>query len=157
MPDWLTHVLVGLGVSNLLIYQRRDLEQFKPAIIVGSILPDLWSIRLILELIDINLAWQLYVFHTPIGAALTALLVGLVFFKKDIWKLGTFFLIAGAQLHLALDLTLHHIEGGHYILFPISWQLFELKIFWPESFTTLWLAIGFWGISFWLHKRGKVI
>ena len=135
MPDLLTHVLVGWGISNLLILRNKDLELFKPAIIVGSVLPDLWSFRMITDLIGINLNWQLYVFHTPVGTAITALLIGLVFLKEDVWKQGTIFLVLGAELHLMLDLTLHHIEGGHYILFPISWQLFELRIFWPESFT----------------------
>lgn len=152
MPDWLTHVFIGWGIFNLLIFRFNSIDQFKSSVIVGSVLPDLWNIRLMLDPMGYELTWQLYVFHTPLGAFLTALLISLIFFKEDVWKKGAIFLIFGVGLHLAMDLTLTHIRGGHYVLFPISWHLYELGIFWPETFTTLWLALGFWGTTILLNK-----
>ena len=155
MPDWLTHVIIGWGIFNLLTIRWKNIQQFKSAVIVGSILPDLWNIRLILEQIGLDLTWQLYVFHTPLGALLTALLISLIFFKEDVWSQGAFFLAIGVGLHLALDLTLRHIGGGHYVLFPISWQLYELGIFWPETFTPLFLAVIFGTASYIFTKHVK--
>ena len=158
MPDWLTHILIGWGVANFIVIKRKDLELYKAALIIGSILPDLWHIRMLIDYVSgIDLTWPLYVFHTPLGATIVAMLTGLLFLKENYWKQGTLFLLGGASLPFCLDLTLNHIEGGHYILFPFSKQLFELKIFWPETFTFLWIALVFWGISQVLTKKLNTI
>ncbi|MFX0199955.1 MAG: metal-dependent hydrolase [Candidatus Hodarchaeota archaeon] len=156
MPDWLTHVLVGWGIFNLLTLQKSDIEPFKPAIIVGSVLPDLWYARMIIEpLLDIDLTWYLYILHTPIGSILMSLLIGLIFLKDNVWKLGTLFLMIGAIIHLILDVMLKHINGGHFLLIPFSLRVFELDIFWPESFAFLLIALIFWGITYLLTIKMK--
>ena len=158
MPDWLTHVLIGWGVANFLVLKRKDFELYKAALIIGSILPDIWHIRILIDYVSgINLTWPLYAFHTPLGAAVVAVLIGLLFLKEKYRKQGTLFLMGGVSIHFCLDLMLNHIEGGHYLLFPFSKQLYELKIFWPETFTFLWIALVFWGISQILSKKLNTI
>lgn len=155
MPDWLTHVLVGWGIFNLLTLRKSDIEPFRPAIIVGSVLPDLWYVRMIIFPLGIDLSWYLYVLHTPIGSVLMSLLIGLIFLKENVWKRGTLFLIIGAIIHLILDVMLKHINGGHYIFFPFSLRVFELDLFWPESFSFLMIALVFWGITYLMTNNMK--
>lgn len=155
MPDWLTHVLVGWGIFNLLTLRKSDIEPFRPAIIIGSVLPDLWYARMIIFQLGIDLSWYLYILHTPIGSVLISLLIGLIFLKDNIWKQGTLFLMIGAIIHLILDVMLKHINGGHYLLFPFSLRLFELDLIWPESFAFLIIALVFWGITYLLANNMK--
>lgn len=163
MPDWLTHVLMGWGTFNLLMLRKSDIELFRPAIIVGSVLPDLWYVRMIFFRFGIDLSWYLYILHTPIGSAMMSLLIGLIFLKDNVWKRGTLFLMIGAIIHLFLDVMLKHINGGHYLLFPFSLHLIELDLFWPESFTFLLIALVFWGITYFLtiytksHSKTKLM
>lgn len=155
MPDWLTHVLVGWGIFNLLTLRKSEIEAFRPAIIVGSILPDLWYAQMIIFQLGIDISWYFYILHTPIGSVLVSLLIGLIFLKDNVWKRGTLFLMIGAIIHLILDVMLKHINGGHYLLFPFSLRLFELDLFWPESFAFLMLALVFWGITYLLTNNRK--
>lgn len=155
MPDWLTHVLIGWGIFNLLTLRISDIDSFRPAIIVGSVLPDLWYAQMIVFQLGIDLSWYLYILHTPIGSVIMSLLIGLIFLKDNVWKRGTLFLMIGAIIHLILDVLLKHINGGHYLLFPFSLRLFELDLFWPESFAFLMIALIFWGITYLLTNNMK--
>lgn len=155
MPDWLTHVLIGWGIFNLLTLRISDIDPFRPVIIVGSVLPDLWYAQMIVFQLGIDLSWYLYILHTPIGSVIMSLLIGLIFLKDNVWKRGTLFLMIGAIIHLILDVLLKHINGGHYLLFPFSLRLFELDLFWPESFAFLIIALIFWGITYLLTNNMK--
>lgn len=57
-------------------------------------------------------------------------------------------------LHLLLDAMQTKWGNGVHLLAPISWESWNLGLFWPESATTIFLTISGLGIVGWTFWRG---
>lgn len=125
MPDLLTHFLVAFLIVKIL-----KIKRYYSLFYIGAILPDVSKIYFI----DASHIWFYIPLHTPIVIALTCLLIAF-FFENEIRKKIFTLLIAGSFLHLFLDLFQKHIDVtfGYKWFFPVSWNSFEIGLFWPES------------------------
>jgi LexA-binding, inner membrane-associated putative hydrolase len=119
MSDWLTHSLVGWIAGKVTALEVSLL-------VLGSVLPDINKMYLIFQW-----GWNLHLetfflpLHTPVGAMLLACGVALFFkdFRKTIVSLGV-----GIGLHFALDILLVEVGGGEHLLFPLSWDGWQLNV-----------------------------
>lgn len=133
MPDLMTHALVSYLPARLALDRADDRGMF----VLGAILPDLvarapkvlWPQSSLVDLLA-------PVGHTPFGAGLICL--ALTFFFPEAHRpryLGR--LLAGAGVHLLLDLLQKSVTNGSYFwFFPFSWESFQLGLFWPDQ--TVW-------------------
>ena len=131
MPDWISHIILGLIVAELFPGNKKSL------IVLGSLLPDIllkaYLLGLLFPVHTFTLTALLIPFHTPIGMAITSLFIA-PFFKTDQRK--TYIsLFLGWASHLLLDMTNHHaITTENLIFFPFSWRSVELGLFSPTQY-----------------------
>lgn len=138
-PDWLTHVLVAWTLSRLLQIRFRQFDEKNTAIVmVGALVPDIVKIGLLFDFFRIN-AWNfLAPFHTPVGALLSSALISLLFQESS---LAFGMLVLGASTHFALDFCLKHVAGGMLLLFPFSWQGYQVGLFQSDNYWTCLVAL----------------
>ena len=135
MPDVVTHMACGLLV------RAAAGRRLGPAFVLGAVLPDLVS-RLpaaALLVIDERIlpvpaplldAWA--PLHLPAGIAAWCALFALLFPEsRRRGALAT--LLAGAALHVALDLCQRHTGLGYPLLAPFSSRDFEIGLFGSEA------------------------
>jgi hypothetical protein len=119
MPDWLTHSLVGWIVG-------KATRQEVGLVVIGAVLPDVDKLYLIVNA-GLNIRSDAFFLplHTPIGAVLLAGVVALFFgdMKKALIPLGL-----GVATHFALDIVFFEIGGGVRLLFPFSWEGWQLNL-----------------------------
>ncbi len=119
MPDWLTHSLVGWIVG-------KATRQEVGLVVIGAVLPDVDKLYLIVNAV-LNIRSDAFFLplHTPIGAVLLAGVVALFFgdMKKALIPLGL-----GVATHFALDIVFFEIGGGVRLLFPFSWEGWQLNL-----------------------------
>ena len=117
------------------------------AFVLGSLLPDLGSRLpgLALERLSAwgvpvpDLAMHLWApLHVPLGAALAAVVLAYAF-HEDERREALSWLLAGAAMHLFVDLLQVHLDGGYPLLYPCSLQNFQIGIMGSES-TVPWSA-----------------
>jgi len=131
MPDLLTHFLVAFLFVKLI-----KIERYKSLIYLGTILPDIltrcpvFAIDVILNIREFN--WFFMPLHTPFGILLTCLFVT-YFFDEKSRKFVFTNLMAGAFLHLFLDVLQIHWGTAYYLFYPFSWVKFEIGLFWPHQ------------------------
>lgn len=128
MPDWLSHILVGLIVAELFNINKKSL------VVLGSLLPDfVVKTSLLSAFFHVNddLLFISRLYHSPImGLIIPALIVP--FFKYD-WRKTYSFVMLGFVLHLFADsFTKHYYDG--LLLYPISTSFFSFNVFWPEQY-----------------------
>jgi hypothetical protein len=137
MPDWISHVLVGLIICELFNIKRKSL------VLIGVLLPDLLLKFKMLSLFNLvsegNVFWALVPFHSPAGLLLLTVLI-IPIFRFD--KIKAFSLISiGWVSHILVDITHRHIMyTSMYVLIPFSWANIELKWLWPDKYYVI-LAI----------------
>jgi len=91
-------------------------------------------------------------FHTPVGVALTAALLSLLFVERQ--RLLVFWnLLAGGLLHIAVDLLQRHEVAGYALAAPFSYTGFELG--WISTEATLWVAPVLAPLSIWSWLRRR--
>ena len=118
MPDWFTHTLVGWITGKTL---KTDIA----LVIIGSLIPDLVKINLAFTWLHINDHGFFYPLHTPIGALLICGIIALLFPNP---KQALPPLIIGVTTHFILDFLLIHAHGGMKLLYPFSWQEWQLYL-----------------------------
>jgi len=132
MPDWISHILLGLIIAEISNTNKKSL------VVLGSILPDIvlktYTISLLTPIPLNFLFWFFYPLHTVAGIILLSLLITQLF-KYDPKK--AFMLIfAGALSHILLDMTtkpmVYNIQG--LLLFPFSWKAYSLGLFYSEQY-----------------------
>ena len=138
MPDLLTHVSVGVFVRGRAA--RSALVWF----VVGSCLPDLASrlpglgLALAAWLMGIQIPLPVLeatgLCHNPLPYLVLCVLVAMCL-PEQIRRMALLNLVAGGLLHLALDTTQTHLNGGYYLLYPFSMSRFELG--WIEADASL--------------------
>jgi hypothetical protein len=119
MPDWLTHTLVGWITGK-----TTKLEV--SLIVIGALVPDISKIELVFNWIfNKDVLSLFYPIHTPLGAFLIIGILSLFFhdYKKTLLLLGI-----GVATHFILDLLLMNTSGGMILLFPFSWEQWQLQL-----------------------------
>lgn len=131
MPDWISHILIGLIICELFNIKKKSL------VLLGALLPDLLIKIKALSLLGLvsegKILWALLPFHAPAGCLLLTVLI-LPLFKFD--KVKAFSLISiGWASHILADITNWHIMyTSMYVLMPFSWANIELKWLWPDQY-----------------------
>jgi hypothetical protein len=119
MSDWLTHSLVGWIVGKI---TRQDVG----LVVIGALLPDVDKFYLVVNgLFNIHSEPFFLPLHTPIGALLLAGTVAVLFtdIKRAFISLGV-----GVTTHFVLDIVFFEIGGGIRLLFPFSWEGWQLNL-----------------------------
>lgn len=138
MPDLVTHISVAFIVKAL---NRRPMT---PVFVAGTVLPDLLSRipeKALLLCHEHVLELPRFVLYTPAVAHLpTGILVWSLalafFFPEDVRLLAWWNLLAGALLHVLLDLTQAHLGSAYTLLFPFLY-LKHLEVGWLGTETSL--------------------
>ena len=112
MADWLTHTLVGWITG-------KTTRQDAAVVVVGSLLPDLTKISLVLTWLGLNDYAVLDSLHTPVGALLVASIIALFF--------------SGCQTRIPLlESRSHHPFNPGFLPNPYFW--------WHETAVSLQLG-----------------
>jgi len=152
MPDWITHILIGLIIAEVFNIKRKSL------VVIGSILPDiLVKLELVSVLTPVDkyaITWLFNPLHTPIGMILFSLLL-VPLFNLGRYKIY-FLLFIGWASHLLSDLINKHVLlGQNLLLFPFSWKNFELGLIWPDEYYILLLPLALTYCVILIHKYYK--
>ena len=161
MPDLLTHAAIGALLR--VRASRSPLVWF----VVGSCLPDLAS-----RLFGLGIAAASWIAgfrvsvavleatglaHVPLPYLVLCLLLALLL-PRSVRSMAFVNLALGGSLHFALDTLQTHINGGYYLLYPISMRRMELA--WIDTADSLawlpFLAVGVgvvYGVRSWWSRR----
>lgn len=128
MPDWLSHIIIGLIVAEILSINKKGL------VVLGSLLPDfIVKINLLTAFFHVNdnLLFVTRLYHSPImGLVIPAIIVPLFKFN---WKKTYIYIMLGFMSHLFADsFTKHYYDG--ILLYPFSTSFFSFNVFWPEQY-----------------------
>lgn len=126
MPDWMSHLLIGLIVAELFNVRKKSL------VLLGALLPDLISkFFLLFFYFGILANLSLESFHTPLMCFLLVIITAPLF-KYD--RAKTVFLInVGLATHFLSDLTMRHFTSGMRLFFPFSMSVYRIDLIWPEQ------------------------
>ena len=135
MPDWISHILIGLIFAELLNINKKGL------FILGTLLPDfvvkIYVFSFFFHLSD-SLLFVSHLYHSPLMAfIIPALLTPL--FKYD-WKKTYILITGGFLLHLLADsLGKYYTSYSEWImLYPFTTKFFSFNILWPEQY---WIVL----------------
>jgi hypothetical protein len=112
-------------------------------VMIGAVLPDIFKLYLPLQLLGIYAQDSLALFHIPIGTLLVCGFGALLF--EEGTRVRVFLLLAfGMVTHYALDVLLIHVSGGLVLLYPLSWQTWQLQLVRPDNWlgTTILVAVA---------------
>ncbi|MEK6940719.1 MAG: metal-dependent hydrolase [Nanoarchaeota archaeon] len=133
MPDWISHILFGLILAELLSVKKKSL------IVLGAVLPDIFSKITHLQTFFPNLSSDIiyrlvFPFHTVIGGILLAIVITPLF--RYPWKKTAFLISLGVLTHLLADSTVKVFTSNYQgsFLFPFSWHGYGLNIVRTENF-----------------------
>jgi hypothetical protein len=132
MPDWLTHSLVGWITGKT---TKLEIS----LVVIGTLLPDISKLYLVFDWLLKRKTESFFLpIHTPVGAILIACIIALFFqdMKKALIPLG-----AGIATHFILDLFLINVSGGMLLLFPFSWNEWQLSLIRSDDYTVTIYAI----------------
>jgi len=132
MPDWLTHSLVGWITGK-----TTKLEV--SLIVIGALVPDISKIALVFKWIfNKDFLSLFYPIHTPLGALLIIGFLSLFFldYKKTLLLLGM-----GVATHFILDFLLMNTSGGMILLFPFSWEQWQLQLIRSDDYLVTIAAV----------------
>jgi hypothetical protein len=143
MPDWLAHVLFAYVLCSVLGTKFSQFTKPNTALVmVGALIPDLVKLELGFDLFGIAVEDIIAPLHTPVGSFLSAGLMALLF--TEVLIVFSLFVL-GFATHFALDLLLGHVSGGMLLLFPVSWQEYQLGLIHADNY---WGGVGPAGSGF---------
>jgi len=132
MPDWLTHSLIGWITG-------KTTKQEISLLVIGALIPDITKLYLLFNPITQPMTQDFFLpIHTPFGAILIALCIALFF--QDIKK-AFIPLTIGIATHFILDFFLLNVSGGMPLLYPFSWQEWQLGLIRSDDYTMTILAL----------------
>jgi hypothetical protein len=142
--DWMAHIAFVFIVCALLalrwpVFGGRNTV----LVMIGALLPDIFKLYLPLRLIGVNAGDALMLFHIPIGTLLVCGLCALLF--EEGTRERAFLLFAfGMVTHYALDGLLISVTGGLVLLYPLSWETWQLDLVRPDNWlgTTILVAVA---------------
>lgn len=139
MPDWVAHILITWSICTILGFRFKEFNQSNTAIaLLGSILPDVYKITILFNISGIKLGNMLFLLHIPIGSFIFAIILSL-FFKER--KNALILLSFGIFTHYVLDLLLEMNNNGMYLLFPFSWDQWQLGLISNTDYRITLIAI----------------
>ncbi len=139
MPDWITHILVAWTLCTILGFKYKQFNPANTAVcMAGALIPDTFKIVIPLGFMGIHAENFLMPLHMPVGSIIVASIFTL-FFKER--KIVLSFLLLGVLTHYALDLLLTNLNSGIYLLFPFSWNSWQLDIIPDDDFHITIVAI----------------
>jgi membrane-bound metal-dependent hydrolase YbcI (DUF457 family) len=148
MADWLTHTLVGWITGKT---TRQDVA----LLVIGSLIPDLSKINEGVVWLGFHNYHVFDVLHTPICALIVAGIIAVVF--PDIRK-AFVPLCIGLSTHFILDFFLVHTTGGMKLLFPFSWDGWQIYVYRSDDYRVTIIAILAALLVytiFWYHGKRK--
>lgn len=127
MPDWITHILVAWSLCTILGFKYKQFNPGNTAIaMIGALLPDMVKIYIPIQLFTGNdISVFVAPFHMPLGSLILAGMFTLFFKEKKIIYL---FLVLGIVTHFALDLLMIYSGGGIYLLYPLSFNQWQMGL-----------------------------
>jgi len=149
MADWFTHTLIGWITG-------KTIKQDIALVVIGSLLPDLVKINLLFTALQMESYQVFEPLHTPVGAFLVTGIIALTFkdAKKAFLPLGI-----GVTTHFILDFFLVHVHGGMKLLFPLSWDEWQIYLirsddYWMTIIAVL-VALLVYSVYWYYEKRKK--
>ena len=128
MPDWLSHILIGLIFAEVFNIKKKSL------VVLGSLLPDFISKAYLLGFfthLNDSITFISALYHSPVmGFIIPAFIIP--FFKYKPEK-TYFFVFSGFMLHLLADSFTKNFATGT-LLYPFSYGYFSFNLFWPEQY-----------------------
>tara|TARA_Y100000310_G_scaffold343159_1_gene449523 strand:- start:39160 stop:39624 length:465 start_codon:yes stop_codon:yes gene_type:complete len=145
MPDWVSHILIGLIIAEIFNLKPKSL------VVLGALLPDfLFKIAALGVFINIpvtELYWTLLPIHLPLGTLFVTLIIS-TFFRFNYTK--TIILISiGTVTHYSSDALFKSflINPQTMLFFPLSWRMFSFDLLWANQFfIVLIISILVYGI-----------
>jgi hypothetical protein len=135
MPDWLAHILFAWILCRVSGIKFRIFNRENTAIVmVGALIPDIVKVGLIFDLMNIEIWDFIAPLHTPVGSLLSAALISLLFYDLTVFLLLT----SGFTTHYMLDMLLGHVSGGMLMLFPFSWEEYQLGLIQSDNY---WITL----------------
>ena len=153
MPDWLAHVLFAYILCSVpgtkfTVFANKGNTAL---VMVGALIPDLVKIELGFDLLGIAVEDFIAPLHTPVGSFLSAGLIALLF-TEGLMVFSLF--VLGFTTHFALDLLLGHVSGGMLLLFPVSWQEYQLGLIQSDNYWAALILLFLAIVTFVLQNRG---
>lgn len=152
MPNTLAHLGVG-GLITRLVIPEADSRW----IFAGCVIPDVpW----IMQRVVTSSPLDVDVYDLRLYAISQASLAGCLLLAGALALLSaapgkTFAILAlNALVHLLLDACQTKWGNGVHLLAPISWQMWNFGLFWPESIVTYGLSVFGLGYFLWDWRRG---
>ncbi len=131
MPDWFTHTLFGWIIGKT---TKMDVG----LVVAGSLIPDLFKINLAFSFFKIDTNHFFDPLHTPAGALIIGAIFALFFIDS---KKAFMFLSVGIFSHFFLDFFLVHVSSGMKLLFPFSWEEWQIYIIRYDDYYVTIVAI----------------
>ena len=129
MPDWLTHVVIGLILIEIFNVRKKSL------VLIGTLLPDILPKIVLLGLLFKlpNFNYELFnAFHIPFILFLVTLLIAPLF-RYDYWKV-VLLMNLGTISHFLADALLKHFStAGVRLLYPFKFQPYSANLVWPDQ------------------------
>jgi len=149
MPDWLSHLLIGLILADLFNIKKKSL------VVLGALAPDFLSkIFLIYLHLGLQTPISFGIFHTPFLMLLVSVLIAPLF-RYDKLKIILYFNL-GAVSHFLSDMTMKHFTGqGTRIFYPITSQNYTFNLIWPEQSIYILIASLAVYLSIKIIKKNK--
>ena len=148
MPDWFTHVLIGLIIAETLNVRKKSL------ILIGTIIPDILPklvlLRLFIPIPSINYT-VLKAFHTPFMMVIAIMLIAPLF--RYSYRKVVVLMSAGALSHLLADAALRHFAGGVQLLYPFSMEKYSFNFFWPNESFIIMIPLIFIYITIAMYRK----
>lgn len=141
MPDWMSHILVGLILAELFSIRKKSL------VLLGALLPDLVPrLGLLFFYLGFKSHFSLGAFHYPVVCILATVPIALLFKYNRTYTIIS--LNIGVLSHFIIDITQRHFKAGMPIFFPFSTKLYTLNWFWPEQAAFYFLIMGLFVYGF---------
>ncbi|HJN76707.1 MAG TPA: metal-dependent hydrolase [Myxococcota bacterium] len=152
MADLVTHI------GAALFFKGAVRGRNAPVFVLGTVMPDVCGRVVGIALSKLPGCPDLLVYgpgviHMPLGMIAFSLLVALLF-RADQRAAVFANLLAGALLHLAIDLLQHHVGTGYPLLFPFSSWHWELGLIGSEATIPWSIPVFLLGLGLW-RLRGS--
>ena len=127
MPDWFTHVLVAWSLCTVLGFRYKEFNSENTVIaMLGALLPDAVKIAIPIQFLSgHDPSTMVATIHTPLGSLILGATLSLLFKDK---KTVFLFLLLGILTHFALDILMSYYSGGTYLLYPFSWNQWQIGL-----------------------------
>ena len=136
MPDWVTHIAIGLLILELYPVKKKSL------VLLGAILPDLLPklvlLRLLIPIPSLDYVF-LSAFHTPFVLFFVTMLLAPLF-RYDYWKVVGGITI-GTTSHFLSDALLQHFVGGVNLFYPVLLKHYTLNLVWPDQSYLIFIPV----------------